>query len=197
MNDIFLGSIMAFGFDFAPRGWATCSGQIIAISQNTALFALLGTTYGGNGQTTFALPDLRGRSMVGVGQGPGLSPIVLGEVSGTENTTLTINNMPMHNHQINAGTGANQVNLATSALAYTGGTNSNETDSGSNYLGAAGATPNIYCEPTGTTVKVGGIASTIGGSTAIAGGSQPFAIRNPYLGTNFCIAMEGVFPPRS
>src|SRR5216117_169121 len=94
----FIGQIQAFGFSFAPRGWATCSGQILSIAQNTALFSLLGTTYGGNGQTTFALPDLRGRAMIGPGQGPALSSHVLGEVGGTESTTLNPNQMPAHTH---------------------------------------------------------------------------------------------------
>ena len=188
---------MAFGFTFNPRGWQTCSGQLISIAQNSALFSLLGTTYGGNGQTTFALPDLRGRSMIGAGNGPGLSPIVWGEVGGTETTTLTINNMPQHNHQLVPGAAAGQVNLVTSANAYSNGTNSNETDNGTNFLGAAGATPAIYSEPTGTQVKVGGITSTISGSTALAGGSQAFSIRDPYLGINYCIAMEGIFPSRN
>lgn len=188
---------MAFGFNFNPRGWQTCSGQILSIAQNTALFSLLGTTYGGNGQTTFALPDLRGRSMIGVGQGPGLSPIVWGQVGGTENTTLTINNMPQHNHQLIPGTGAGQVNLATNAVAYTGGTNSNEADNGNNFLASGGATPSIYSEPTTNTTKIGGITSSISGSTTIAGGSQAFSIRDPYLGINLCIAMEGIYPSRN
>src|SRR5215218_9391620 len=91
-----------FGGNFAPRGWAFCQGQILSIAQNTALFSLLGTTFGGNGQTTFALPDLRGRVPVGWGQGPGLSNRNLGEVGGQENTTLTQNEIPTHNHTLNA-----------------------------------------------------------------------------------------------
>ncbi len=197
MNEPFLGAILAFGFTFNPRGWQTCSGQLISIAQNTALFSLLGTTYGGNGQTTFALPDLRGRSMVGVGNGPGLTPIVYGQVGGTENTTLTIANMPQHNHQLVPGVNAGQVNLVTSASAYSNGTTSNETDSGTNFLGAAGATPAIYSEPTANTVKIGGITSSISGSTSIIGSSQAFSIRDPYLGINLCIAMEGIFPSRN
>ncbi|KRD08899.1 hypothetical protein ASE21_13680 [Flavobacterium sp. Root901] len=197
MNEVFLGSIMAFGFTFNPRGWQTCSGQFISISQNSALFALLGTTYGGNGQTTFALPDLRGRSMVGVGNGPGLTPIVYGQVGGTENMTLTLNNMPMHNHQLLPGTGAGQVNVATNALAATGGAITNDTDGGANSFAAGGSTPNIYSEPGTGTAKIGGITTAISGSTGIAGASQAFSIRDPYLGINLCIAMEGIFPSRN
>src|ERR1041385_1895796 len=98
----FLGAICMFGFNFAPRGWAFCNGQILSIAQNTALFSLLGTTYGGNGQTTFALPDLRGRVPVGTGQGPGLPSIQLGEVSGEPTHTLIITEIPAHNHQAQA-----------------------------------------------------------------------------------------------
>ena len=98
MAEPFLGQLMLFGGNFAPRGWALCNGQILAINQNTALFSLLGTTYGGNGQTTFALPDLRGRAPLHAGQGPGLSPYALGQVGGTENVTLLATEMPAHTH---------------------------------------------------------------------------------------------------
>src|ERR1041385_3867939 len=96
----FLGAICMFGFNFAPRGWAFCNGQILPIAQNTALFSLLGTTYGGNGQTTFALPDLRGRVPIHFGQGPGLSLYDLGQVGGSETVTLTPSTMPAHNHSL-------------------------------------------------------------------------------------------------
>src|SRR4051794_30340022 len=96
----FIGQISLFGGNFAPRGWAFCNGQLLAVSQNTALFSILGTTYGGNGQTTFALPDLRGRVPVHFGQGPGLSPYQLGEVGGTETTTLNVNQLPPHTHAV-------------------------------------------------------------------------------------------------
>src|SRR5215204_6703487 len=96
----FLGMIQTFGFNFAPRGWAMCDGSIMSIAQNTALFSLLGTTYGGNGQTTYALPDLRGRVPVGTGQGPGLPSIILGEVSGEPTHTLITTEMPAHQHLI-------------------------------------------------------------------------------------------------
>src|SRR6478672_10112699 len=98
MSEPFLAEIIMFAGNFAPRGWAFCQGQILSIAQNTALFSLLGTTYGGNGQTTFALPDLRGRVPVGTGQGPGLSNYDLGQVSGSESVTLTVSQMPAHNH---------------------------------------------------------------------------------------------------
>src|SRR3712207_3315813 len=105
MSEPFIGEIRMVGFNFAPRGWATCDGQLLSIAQNTALFSLLGTTYGGNGQTTFALPDLRGRAALHQGQGPGLTNRVIGEASGTETVTLTTNQMPSHSHGVNANSG--------------------------------------------------------------------------------------------
>src|SRR5215211_4319727 len=100
MSEPFIGQIMLVPYNFAPRGWAFCAGQILPIAQNTALFSLLGTTFGGNGQTTFALPDLRGRAPIGQGQGPGLSNISLGEAAGTETVTLLSTNMPAHSHTV-------------------------------------------------------------------------------------------------
>src|SRR5216110_2514157 len=102
MADPFVAEIRIFPFNFPPKGWAFCDGQLMPISQNTALFSLLGTTYGGNGKTTFALPDLRGRSPVAAGQGPRLTNVALGEAGGTENVTLLSSNMPMHNHVLSA-----------------------------------------------------------------------------------------------
>ena len=191
--ETFLGTILAFGFNFAPRGWLLCYGQLLSIAQNSALFSLLGTTYGGDGVNTFALPDLRGRSLVGQGQGPGLSTINIGQISGTENTSLLITNMPSHTHALVAG----QANVSTVANALSGGTITNETDSGNNFFAAGNAVPNIYSEPGGTNNLIGGIASTISGITGVAGGNQPFSIRNPYLGINYSIATEGIFPSRN
>jgi microcystin-dependent protein len=193
--ETFLGTILAFGFNFNPRGWLLCYGQLISISQNSALFSLLGTTYGGDGVTTFALPDLRGRSLIGQGQGPGLSNIIMGQISGTENTSLLITNMPSHSHPLTSGQG--EANVTTVANALSGGTITNETDGGNNSFAAGSAVPNIYSEPGGTNNAIGGITSTISGITGVAGGNQPFSIRNPYLGINYCIAAEGIFPSRN
>lgn len=189
----YLGTILAFGFNFAPRGWALCWGQTLGIAQNTALFSLLGTTYGGNGQTTFALPDLRGRSLVGMGQGLGLTNVVQGEIAGNENITLTINNVPMHGHPLASPAAV----ITTLVNAISDKSISNDPDGGNNSFAAGGNTPNIYSEPGGTANKVGGITSTIAGTTGIAGGNQPFGIRNPYLGINYSIALEGIFPTRN
>lgn len=191
--DAFLGTILAFGFNFNPRGWAFCSGQLLGISQNSALFSLLGTTYGGNGVSTFALPDLRGRSLVGMGQGPGLTNVVQGEIAGNESITLTANNMPIHGHPLAAAN--SPITVAVNAISLK--PISNDPDSGNNNFAAGGNTPNIYSEAGGTNNAVGGVTATISGATGVAGGSQPFGLRNPYLGINYCIALEGIFPSRN
>jgi microcystin-dependent protein len=172
-----LGCIFMFAGNFAPRGFALCAGQLLPISQNTALFSILGTTYGGNGQTTFALPDLRGRSPIGAGQGPGLSNISLGEMAGTENVTLLSNNMPVHNHVLQANSGSASVGAPAGNLLA---------DSGNSQSGGVpiytSGTPNAQLN-----------AQSIG----LAGGNQPFSNRNPYLGINYIIATQGIFPSRN
>jgi microcystin-dependent protein len=174
MAEPFLGQINIFPYNFAPRNWAFCQGQLMSIAQNTALFSLLGTTYGGNGQTTFALPDLRSRVAVGSGQGPGLSSYVLGEVSGTESVTMTIETMPSHNHTVGI-----QVNSSE------GGANS----PAGGYPGKAD--PGPYAATTDNALM--GAQPP----TGITGGNQPIPIIQPFLGLNFCIALQGVFPSRN
>ena len=169
-----IGTIIIFAGNFAPRGWALCQGQLLSIAQNTALFSILGTTYGGNGQTTFALPDLRGRAPIGAGQGPGLSDIALGEVAGNENVTLLTSQMPAHNHSVAANQNATGTNPASAFPAN---------DSRGNPVNIyAGATDGTLMSP-----------QMIG----VAGNSQPLAIRNPYLGINYVICMEGIYPSRN
>lgn len=181
MSEPFLGEIRMVGFNFAPNGWASCQGQQISISQNSALFALLGTTFGGNGQTTFGLPDFQGRSPVGMGNGPGLTPIVQGEKAGNENVTILSTQMPAHTHTVSlqvAGVATEPVNAPTAT---------------NNVLGASGVGPGsatIWSKTLSTPVALAPAQSSI------AGGSQPVAIRNPFLGTNFIIAMQGIFPSR-
>jgi microcystin-dependent protein len=177
MSQQYLGEIRIFGFGFAPRGWALCSGQLLSIQQNTALFSLLGTDYGGNGTQTFGLPDLRGRVPINQGQGPGLSPYILGEQAGTENTTLLINNMPQHNHPAHC----NNANGISASPANNFWAEGNDGGSANNSLGYSGTT-NTSMNP-----------NAIG----VAGGSQPFSILQPYLAINFCIALVGIFPTRS
>lgn len=172
----FLGMVGLFGFNFEPRGWAFCSGQILPIAQNSALFALLGVTYGGNGQTTFALPDLRGRVPIGQGQGPGLTPHPIGEVAGTETVTLIQTQMPAHNHLLNVSTqGAGSDSPSGSVLAVS--------------ALADGTVVNTY----GSTITATANPQSIG----VAGGTQPHPNMQPYLVMNYCIALEGIFPSRN
>lgn len=178
--DPFIAQIIMFGGNFAPRGWAFCHGQLLSIAQNTALFSLLGTTFGGNGQTTFALPDLRGRTPIGAGQGPGLSNISLGQISGTETATLLATQMPQHIHTVTVNPRA----------VSEGGDTSDPTNA---FPANSGALDREY-KATGTFVNMGASAA---GTTSVAGGSQPFSIRNPYLGMNYIIALEGIFPSRN
>jgi microcystin-dependent protein len=172
MADPFVAEIRIFPFNFAPKGWAFCNGQLLPISQNTALFSLLGTTYGGDGKSTFALPDLQGSAPMHPGQGPGLSLHDLGESSGSETVTLLESEIPSHSHALMA---SNQ--LGDTATA----TNS--------YL--ARTTFNMYQQTTNSN-----FASTAPQALTPAGGGLPHNNMMPYLTLNFCIALQGVFPPR-
>jgi microcystin-dependent protein len=170
--DPIIGQIQAFGFNFPPRGWQNCSGQLIPIQQNTALFSLLGTYYGGNGTTTFGLPDLRGRSMVGIGSGPGLTPFQPGQNGGTENTTLTIGNLPAHTHNVavavntaNGEEAAPTFNIASSANSFS------EDKTGTSALGGLNQSPQ--------------------------GQGLAFDMTAPYLVLNVCICMNGIYPSRN
>ncbi|GGK37523.1 MULTISPECIES: phage tail protein [Flavobacteriaceae] len=172
----FLGQITMFGGNFAPRGWAYCNGQLLAISQNTALFSILGTTYGGDGRTTFALPDLRGRAPINSGggsAGPGLSPRPLGQRGGAQDVTLNQTQMPNHNHAsqiaVNSSTGG-ESNPSGQFIAAHSGAFSEESSSGSNLNGL-----------------------TIGA----AGGNLSHPNMQPYLAVNFIIALVGIFPSRN
>jgi microcystin-dependent protein len=172
MSDPFIAEIRLFAGNFAPRGWAFCNGQILSIAQNTALFALLGTTYGGNGQTTFALPDLRGRVPISPGQGPGLSSYFLGQTGGQETVTLNTQQMPSHSH------GA--------AASGEGGTAA--TPNGGVWAGST-ARDSIYAATANTTMSPAAIAAT--------GGGQPHPNMPPYQAINYIIALEGIFPSRN
>lgn len=211
MSEPFVGQIMQVGFTFAPRGWAPCQGQLVSVAQNSALFALLGTNFGGNGQTTFGLPDARGRVFVGVGNAPGLTPIVQGQLAGTNNVTLNTAQMPTHNHPAtftpSGGTpAAGTLQAMTGALAA-----ETAAPAAGSFLGVANdssgsVTPTFYVPAgqSGTTpVNLGGLTitgGTGGGGTVTvgnAGGNQPFSIMQPYLGIQTNIALEGVFPSRN
>lgn len=168
MSEPFIGQIIMFGGNFAPRGWALCDGQILPISQNTALFSILGTTYGGDGRTTFALPDLRGRVPIHAGSGPGLSSYQLGEKGGVERVTLTVQELPSHSHQPRAN--AQDANSDDPDGAF-----------------SAVANENIYSNTSNVSMS----------ATTNTGGSQPHENRPPYLAINYIIALVGIFPSRN
>jgi microcystin-dependent protein len=180
MNPI-LGQIQLFGFNFAPRGWAKCEGQLLAISQNTALFSLLGTTYGGDGRTTFGLPDLRSRVAVGLGHGPGLSNYAWGEKKGGEANSLTAQQLPSHIH----GLSQSKVNIPVSTE------DADQDEANGKFL----ANGSFYHNSPGGTYGNGPIP--ISGSTDAAGNNLPVNNIQPSLGMNYCIAMQGTFPSRS
>jgi microcystin-dependent protein len=175
MADPFVAEIRIFPFNFAPTGWARCDGQLLPISQNTALFSLLGTMYGGNGQSTFALPDLQGAAAMHQGQGNGLSQRFMGETGGSQTVTLLTTEIPVHVHTVNAKTTGGQA--VPTGLVW--GTSS-----------AAKAAANFYAPAAPSPVAMHP------GALSITGGGLPHNNMPPYLTLSFCIALQGVFPPR-
>ena len=174
MADPFVAEIRIFPFNFAPKGWAFCDGQLLPLSQNTALFSLLGTTYGGNGKSNFALPDMQGNAPMHPGQGPGLSLHDLGETGGSETVTLLVSEIPVHTHAANCGS-----NFAVGDTNIPGGNTMAKSSNGNAYIP----------KQTLTIMAPQGLPPT--------GGNQPHNNMQPYLTLNFCIALQGVFPPRT
>ncbi len=174
MADPFVAEIRIFPFNFPPKGWAFCDGQLMPLSQNTALFSLLGTMYGGNGKSNFALPDLQGCAPMFWGQGPGLSLHDIGETGGSETVTLLESEIPSHSH----------------ALMSNPAPGNRTTPVGNSIARVAGATP--YLPPSGAA-----LVSMSDQALPTAGGDQPHNNLQPYLTLNFCIALQGVFPPRT
>lgn len=174
-----LAEVRMFAGNFAPRGWMLCQGQLLAIAQWTAVFSLLGTMYGGNGQTTFGLPDFRGRVALGTGQGPGLPNVDIGEMAGVPNTTLIITNLPAHNHSV--------VGNVTPQAATDGAIG---TDPNGRVLGPVGD----YAAPADL-VKMNPIPVNL--PSSIAGSNSPINNRSPYLGIEFIICVEGIYPSRN
>lgn len=174
MGQPFVGQIIAVGFNFAPVGWALCQGQLLPISENEALYTLIGTTFGGDGQSTFGLPDLRGRAALGMGQGPGLAQYAMGQAAGAESTTLTGAQIGSHTH-----------GLSAAATATT------STPSSSVVLGTPAPSTPIYA--------TGGLAATLtpGAVSATAGGGLPHENRQPSLAINYIISLFGVFPSQN
>jgi microcystin-dependent protein len=177
MNSPYIGQIFMYGYDWAPKNYALCANAQLSIAQNTALFSILGTTYGGNGVSTFALPDLRGRTYVGWGQGPGLSDYVLGELTGTQAVTLLQSNLPQHNHLMNVNNAAATVADPTSAVLSQG--------------------PVVSAATVATFSTSGPNAVMNAGAIATAGGNQPVSVLQPYLAINFSICLYGLFPTRN
>jgi microcystin-dependent protein len=179
--DPFLGQISLFGCNFAPVRWAMCQGQIMAIAQNTALFSLLGINFGGNGISTFALPDLRSRAPIGFGQGPGLSDYMIGEADGAETVSISSSTYPTHSHALFAAASAASENTPSSLMEAEGQT------------GGRGGRINLAL------YSASGTATTLAPAAlnAAAGGGQPHNNIEPYLALNFCIALQGIFPARS
>lgn len=165
--DQFVGEIRIVGFNFEPREWALCNGQLLPIAQNTALFSLLGTTYGGDGRTTFGLPNLQGRAAMHPGQGQGLTPRQLGETGGTQNETLSQSTMPQHNHEFKPASGSASTGIPSVVNSLAAGT--------ANTYGAAN-----------NMVPMG----------EVVGGGQPHNNMQPYEVLNFVIALQGIYPPR-
>jgi microcystin-dependent protein len=187
--DPYLAEIRLFGGTFAPRQWMLCQGQLLPISEYDALFALLGTTYGGDGQTTFGLPDLRGRRAVHAGQGPGLSNYYLGEMSGKEQVTITPSTMPIHGHPI-----IGDISVTMGVFGSSGDPDS-ATPKNSYF---ATADENIYGTPADSPFGAPQVTTGFAGmSLAVTGGSQPIDIVSPYQALNFIICVEGIFPSRN
>lgn len=175
-SEPYYGQLMMTAANFCPNGWEEANGQLLSISQNVALFSLLGTTYGGNGTVTFALPDLRGRAPIHVGQGQGLNDYIQqGESAGVENITLNTSNLPIHSHSFS-------IPATTNAATHS-------TPSGGRVV-AQSQNAGIYADSAGVNTSAGS------GMTGFAGSSQPVPIRNPYLGMRWCIATTGIFPSR-
>lgn len=172
--DEIIGMIKAFAGNFAPKGYYLCAGQTLQIAQNQALFAILGTTYGGNGTTTFLLPDLRGRSVVGVGSGPGLTPRALGESAGSENVTLTVDQIPPHIHTYNALSG-----------------NREAPSPAGNFLGTAAGNFYSQQDPGDQLLPMNA------GAISLAGGGQAHNNMQPFLGLNYIICFQGIYPSRN
>lgn len=182
----YIGEIRMFGGNFAPRTWAFCEGQLLPIAQNQALFSIIGTMYGGDGRTTFALPDLRGRVAMGAGHGPGLSDVRQGAKGGQETVTLTTNQIPSHNH-------STQLSLNFAQPAVDG--SSTSTQPGPATLPGNTSTPAYSHSAANTTLKPGAVTGSV--TVGNAGGNQPHENRQPWIGLRYIICLQGIFPSRS
>lgn len=211
--EFIMGGTIMFGGNFAPKDWAFCDNQLIAISQNQALFAILGTTWGGDGRTSFALPDLRGRVPLGTGRGPGLTDSILGRGTGRETVTLTNTQLPTHAHTATfAGTGGSSGSAISATATVNANSGTGNADNSTGNYWAAGeasgrAVTKSYSSTAGTTMASdavtvaisGGGGGITGGTVTVdpTGGNSPFSIMQPSLGMNYIIAVQGTFPSRN
>ncbi len=188
----FIGEIIMFGGNFAPRSWAFCNGQLLAISQNTALFSILGTTYGGDGRTTFALPDLRGRSAIHAGRGPGLSTMKLGQRGGAESVTLNLLNLPNHSHTAS-------ITSAQAAVTLKASVDEGSSDEAEGNILASGISKMYAAANVADQVNLAPVAAPVTGSVTLSntGNQQSFNNRNPFEVVNYIIALFGTYPSRS
>ena len=205
-GDAYLGQVCAVGFNFAPRGTAFTNGQLLPIAQNSALFSLLGAMYGGDGRTTFALPDTRGRSIVGAGQGPGLSNIRVGEKGGTESVTLSLANMPNHKHDVAVSVDTSHDTSASSAVLRALADRSMSTDPTGAVISESArrseqfsdAVPNVDMSPDSILLNVDVVSTNeVTVAEQAKGANQSFGIRAPYIGMQYVITLVGLYPSRS
>jgi len=190
MSQPYIGQIILVGFNFAPVGFLPCDGQLLSIAQNDVLFQVIGTTYGGDGQTTFALPDLRGRVPIGMGQGPGLSSRIIGEQAGKENQALAVSNLPVHTHSIDMS------NVAASVACKAGAGNS-RSPVGNILAGEAGGVTRTYTSAAADAAMGGTLAPATIAPTGAAGTTGAHENMQPFLVMNYCIAVSGVFPSQA
>jgi len=197
--EVFLGTIQPFAFNFVPIGWYACNGQTLAISSNQALFALLGTTYGGNGTTTFQLPNLQGLHAISQGTSTSGTTYVMGETGGSNAVSVLLSNLPAHNHPTFA-------NPASPGITINGSSSTGAANTAvGNYIAGKTAgttglnTGDLFATAAGTlgALNAATVTASAASMTGAAGGSQPLSIQNPYLVLNFCIAYQGIFPTRS
>lgn len=202
MSEPFVGTVMLWAPNFAPRGWALCAGQQMQISTNQTLFSLIGTIYGGNGTVTFGLPNLQGRVPIGAGQLPGGSSYTIGETAGSENVTLGISNMPSHSHGAQF-TGTQNLTVNVTLNATSTAATKDAPEAGMQLGDVTPGATKIYAPAGGTDVPIvggpGTVTGTIGGTVAIlpTGSTLPFSIASPYQVLNYVIALQGVYPSRN
>lgn len=205
--DVYVGFIAALPYTFAPQGWAACDGSSVAVSSNSALFSLLGTQFGGDGITTFKLPDLRGRTIIGSGSGPGLTPYNQGENGGFESITLSAQQMPTHSHAAAVAGGGTVPVTGTISATLNVGTIGGDSNPGGNFIAASagGSGEQIFTTAGGATANAGSVTVTPNLTAAVnnltvtvgmSGGSLPHENRMPYLAIQYCIATQGLYPSR-